>query len=453
MAKKPHPVIIMLPYLVVAESLEYKKIKINPYDKAHVEKEDAKIQEHLKRLSPCFAYGNSQLVTQFSYAVTSVASREDSEQIRDSMRELVTIMRYDELSDERNGTSYSNFDYFLVEIVGDIDEDREYYIYTSVFEGRSEIILSPKDKFRPNNNVFPKVFILRKDKRVISHFVESHGLNLTEKDRELYLRAMEWFNKSHKADPEVEISERILAMATALEALFGSPKEQIVATLKSGLATLLGHRDKLDHWVDNFYDARSNISHGNKEPLPGYRSKGASRPHIGYLYMARTIFRDALNNILTIRENTLFDFLEEQLTANEVRISELKTLLHKYKTVSDLYKNKAFGIASDLSSSDDTGAIKTIVDVAKSFLHIGAKYLDELKKDDVSIALKNILEYDGKDYGELSIMYDKLHSAFTNIYFDNRVRKIEELSFETAIYHLVDYMSWRLMREAWNTRS
>lgn len=78
------------------------------------------------------------------------------------------------------------------------------------------------------------------------------------------LRAMRWYNRS--LSQLISEEERIVRLAVAFEVLLSRRREdrgetKIKDELKGRLWGIFGDAERLDAWVDQFYDARSNILH------------------------------------------------------------------------------------------------------------------------------------------------------------------------------------------------
>jgi hypothetical protein len=151
---------------------------------------------------------------------------------------------------------------------------------------------------------------------------------------ERILRAIGWFNKANGMSADHE--HRLLHLAVAFETLLELPEnERITERLIDSVSLLLGRVPRLDSWVRQFYEVRSEIVHKGKatsirfalgDTKKDKKEKEGSlyRPILSYGYL---IFQLCVTTLLVGAEMAEKAHLKQQFIGNVERFNELCTLL------------------------------------------------------------------------------------------------------------------------------
>ncbi len=440
-------IISIFPYLCLYKVFNISGITIRPFYPPNFEEEPEDMKKHIEKIASSFALKNGQAVTQFSYAWTKIAD-EEWKRLKTSIDEFVTIIRYESLADERNGANFSNFDYCFFEIA-----EREYASHFSYYPGtlnrnRTVEIRYPATKFCPNSELRPFIFDPEDGIKLLSQFLAS---KITDKnfrnEADQILRALEWFNKSFKEDPEIDNSERFINLAIAFEALFDAPEKEIREALRTGVTSLLGNTLEMKDFINKFYDLRSHIVHGKEEPILLYKARGSSEHYLDTLIFARKVFSRCVKAILTCRKEVYTNDLHSELVSNERRIKEILIALPKLKNTADLYNSRLNDTISSLSQKDISGKSNDIPKIGSLLLPFIKEYLKKKKREDVLEKIKEVTNFKG-DLRDLALLYNGLSSAFSSIYFGDKVLSNEKLPYVVlcgSLYHFCSYACWKLL--------
>src|SRR5690606_38258317 len=110
-----------------------------------------------------------------------------------------------------------------------------------IVNGSSSVnITFPKDKYRPNFDLRPYIVSERKFlQKMMTHlYWSSNFISLDERKR--VVRALDWFNKSYKHDPEVQDIEKFISLSVAFESLFNASTEGVQSQILTGVTALVG---------------------------------------------------------------------------------------------------------------------------------------------------------------------------------------------------------------------
>ncbi|HWR82054.1 MAG TPA: hypothetical protein VN285_01995 [Candidatus Deferrimicrobium sp.] len=142
--------------------------------------------------------------------------------------------------------------------------------------------------------------------------------------------ALRWFNaaNSDANDP----SAAIVDLSIAFEALMNLPADQKADRLTDAVSMLLGRIPRVDIWVRQFYDARSQIVHQGSSQLLHFVATDSIKKRDGQQYQSllsygRQIFQLCLGTLLTGADLAEKSGLEEKLITNEERFREICRIL------------------------------------------------------------------------------------------------------------------------------
>jgi hypothetical protein len=143
---------------------------------------------------------------------------------------------------------------------------------------------------------------------------------------------LNWYSRScrESASPE----EAIVALSIAFESLFRLSSDRLTERFKEAVLTLLGPVERLDSWIEQFYDARSKTVHEGQPPelyfyvRPKSSRRGAKGPEEGlalrplWEYGLR-VFRLCLNTLLAGATAAKDAGLEESFVHNQERLERI----------------------------------------------------------------------------------------------------------------------------------
>lgn len=446
--KKGNLVIFIFPYLFIDKEWDIAGYKLKPSYSTIVSKESTRVRGHLDKIARSFKFRNTLLINQYTYGWATIHNKGEGQELREFLDKLSTILRYQELSDERSGSNFSNFNYATIEIIRPMSRYKMAF-YEAILNGQTTVpIHYPDTKFCPNFDLRPYQLMVDQQGKVLSHlFFMARAFHSLDEEKRL-IRAMDWFNKSHRADPEVDDYERLTNVAIAFESLFDSPEEKILAALRTGIIALLGETKEMIDWINDFYDKRSKIVHGKEKPTTLYKGKWASEPHLAHIRFARKVFTRCVEAMLTAREKVYTEDLKKELVSNEIRIKEILGTLKNKKQLKNLYNSRVFDTLDSLSQRDVTGKVLDVVEIGKILLPKIRSFLVGEKRADLVKKLDAIVSYSGSDFPMLGVMYSEFHVGFTPIYFGDRtisMKKLPNLAMKGAIYNFSSYATWKLM--------
>lgn len=446
--RKGNLVIFVFPYLFLDKEWDLGDYKLKPSYTSLVSKESGRLRGHLDKIARSFRLRNTNLINQYTYGWATIHDKKEWDGLKSFLDNISTILRYQELSDEKSGANYSNFDYVVFEIYRPMSRYKISF-YEGVLNGKNRIpIHYPETKFCPNLDMRPYVYITESKGQALSHLIYMTGAFHSTDEEKRILRALDWFNKSFKPDPEIDDAERFMNLAIAFEALFDSPEEKILSSLKTGISSLLGETKEMIHWLSDFYDQRSRIVHGKDQVTTLYKARQGNQPHLDHIRFARKVFTRCVKAILTAREDVYTQDLHKELISNEVRMKEIQKVLISKKTLKEVYETKIFDVIDSLTQKDLTGKASDVIEIGRKLLPMVKNLLKIEKRQDLLKQLNDIISYSGNDLPKLGIMYNDFHTGFTPLYFNDKTISIKEiplLALKGAVYNFTSYATWRLM--------
>ncbi|HOX95975.1 MAG TPA: HEPN domain-containing protein [Candidatus Woesebacteria bacterium] len=445
--------IYIFPYLFIDKEIELSGYKLKPSYTSIVAKESSRVRGHLKKIAKSFKLRNTNFINQYTFGWTTIHDKADWVKLKTFLDKFSTTLRYQELSDDKSGSNYTNFDYAVFEINRPMST-RKFEYYQGVFNGKSTIQISyPETKFCPNFDIRPHLVTVEGKSDVFNHMFHFSGIYHSGDEIARYLRAFDWFNRSFKVDPEVDDLERFTSLAVAFEALFNSPSEAIQATLSSNIMALLGETPEMNHWVKNFYEQRSKIVHGKEEPNTLYRGRNSTDEHLNHISFARKIFTRCVRAIFISREQVYAKDLQDELISNESRLKEIAEKIKGRKTIKELYESGCLHVVEALSQRDGSGKSADVIEIGKKLLPMAIPIVKKEKKPGLLKFIEGITSNSGLDKGELAVKYSDFHNDFSSIYFGD-MHKVESnislLVLKGAIYNFTSYACWKLFRDAFS---
>lgn len=369
---------------------------------------------------------------------------------------LATILRFSKLSQHDLNIHFSHFNFYVFEInkrqLENKDMCNRYYMLINgqgshCFFVKNGKLLNPIIQLKPHHS---ETITDDEQTEIIKKYYLSFSFFVTDEEKERFLRAMEWYNRSLLIRPEVDKCESVLNMTAAFEALLKIKEEErsVKEHVKSNVCNLLGKDKRLENWIDAFWNLRNKIVHGAID-LPSflYTSPGCKFAHLDYLYTARQIFKECLKALLLLRKNLHPKTIQEELVSNEERMHIASKLLKEAKN--DLNKatdNRALNYVTDMREYDVAPSLKDSVKFGKKFFDFVIRQLD--LSDDTQRRLADILgkiaSYTSKNNDKLCELYREAHNVspwhFINRY-DNPDRSAVALGL--ALQGFMDYMDQR----------
>ncbi|MBM4065285.1 MAG: hypothetical protein FJ266_06545 [Planctomycetes bacterium] len=439
------PTIIIFPYLFIAKETSFDKVVIKPSDKNLIDKEEQTIKHQLFKIASFFRINGSP-INKWSYCVVYPSNKKLQDTLKSSLNKFATIIRYSQLSDPHNNARFSNFDYFIFPLSkSNLDIASNFSYYEGVLNGEyPRIFRTTKDDIK--NPVFFYYNIrplTLDDNKYWQNFYSNH---LKEKEAKRLLKAMEWFNRSFATTYELDYADAVVHLVTAFEALFKVEDERNnKAQVKSVLIQFLGESPELTDWTNKFYKLRNDIVHGDIELSPfWFKHSRGTKGHRHHLALARKIFSRCLEAFLNLRTSSLRDDIHEELISNEIRFKEAKKILAA-KTKNKL--QSAFISISGIKDDDFSMTKKQTEELGKLFLSYLLEDLRNENRQNAVVALDDIFNWSGSDYGELALLYEKGIDEYDTFYFDDSVAvpDAQSQSLREAGYNFLRFAMDRLL--------
>ena len=451
MAKIQNIAIVIFPYLFISKELSIDDIVLRPSFQNIVDHEEPVIRKQLLLITTFFRYSYNKQINAWSYFVTRLRDKKAWLTLKDKLNKLTTILRYSKLSEPRNNALFSHFDYFIFEINRlHLDDASEFQYYEGLINGENSVGFhiqrdSVKNPFSFHYEMSPLILEDLENDKYLQSFYSASDFNKREEKR--LLRAMEWFNRSFATNHEVDMSDAIIHLETAFEALFKTERDGIKAQVQSGLIQFLGETDELITWVNQFWKLRCALVHGDNKESKSFlfQHKKGSKGHRHHVVMGRKIFTRCLDAFLQIRASTSSCDIHEELTSNEVRIKEARK--HFQKKAANDFK-KGLSLVSDLRQDDISLSKKDTVAFGKLFLPFVIKDLQQENKNDIVTAIENILKWSGSKYGDLALIYSEAFTKYQEFYFSNSYSvstPLEKSFLRNAGYTFLNFTVWRLL--------
>ncbi|MEM9953913.1 MAG: hypothetical protein AAF846_20045 [Chloroflexota bacterium] len=243
----------------------------------------------------------------------------------------------------------------------------------------------------------------------------------------LIFDSIEWYNRSCYADITADIS--LIYLAIAFENLLlprrKGKREEIKLSktqlLYESIRTIVGDFERLDQWVEQFYNARSRIVHEGQWSQLRFvvndsQKKNTSNEYGYLIHYGWLIFRICLNSILAgIMHSNILD-LQFRFFSNQERLESIKDVIENtndpHETINLIIGN--IRILSDRHMQDEQGVdIILLWTVAKALTELIRPLMNEVERQKYfsSVNLQSYhISYD--DENEI-IEYTKL--VFENV--------------------------------------
>lgn len=417
--------IIIFPYLYLENGLEMEGLKINTSDSKFIDAESEFNKDILNIIIQFFLEGNKQSVTKFSYITTPLPYIKryygDWRDLIGRIRNIQTLIRFYMMIRHDLNIYFSHFNFFIFTL----DRTRFYekhdlkrFFTTINGQGSHYFFIEYEKVINPLIQLMPHypIIINENDQKII---IEEYYLMLKffmipdEYDR--VLKAMDWFNRSLVMRPEIDRCEAVINMTIAFESLFKikEGERSVKEHLKNNICNLLGNMKGLAEWIDNFWELRNQIVHGDrKSSIFLYKAPESKFPHQDHLYMARIIFKECIKALIILRKNLRPFAIQEELISNEQRMKNALRLLKSAKyDIRKASDNGALTNIQELRKTDTAPSIKDSIRFGKIFLDFVIRYLNRTDATQDYLA-KILLEITKYDQEKLDVLIDLYQRAY-----------------------------------------
>lgn len=460
-SKNPQKVtIIIFPHIIFQNGLRVDGLEIKSSENKFLKKESTLYKQGLNQIKQFFFDNNNIPVSKFSYITTHVRyipryKKEWLELIKDIDR-FTSVLRFSKLSQENPNIHFSHFNFYVFEITSKQLENKDKINrYPMLINGQSVHYFFVEDSkvLDPYKQLKPHQTITLSDEEqtdIFNNYFFIFTMYLTDKEKERFLKAIEWYNRSLLIRPEIDRCEAVLNMTAAFEALLITTEEKSgkKVQIKNSVCNLLGEEEHLKKWVDSFWKLRNKIIHGDID-LPSflYISPRAKSGHLDQLYISRKIFKECFEALLKLRKLHHFHNIHELLISNEERMDDATKLLRKVKhDLNKSIENGALECIENLNKFDVSPSINKSVNFGKVFLNFIVQNLDQTDdtQHHLSDILIKIISYKSKDFDKLRELYWQAYRVkpwhFINKY--NNSNK-SEVALGRALEGFMEYMYWR----------
>lgn len=271
--------------------------------------------------------------------------------------------------------------------------------------------------------------------------------------RNRVLTAINWYNRSIKTD--IDDETKLVYLAIAFESLLGLERgNNVTLRFKETVNTLLGGFPRLDSWLAQFYDARSEIIHDGVShklsfiPVDKTKLKNSDIPPYQQLISyGRQIFLACTTSILTGSVLAEYLKLPSRFVTNKQRIEIINKKIHeKNKSASDAIlstekeiieiESYRFVPERDLTEIE---LLSVGISVSKLFMEVerSSKY------EDIITVLKNFSSTSSKNHRvaltSLKESIDVLNNLPSNLLFEDRELYLVKLLLESIWHYLFMY--------------
>lgn len=373
-----HPLICVFPYIELEESLMIRGEILFPYtslDELHISESE---KEMVREIQKYFYWYSNENISNFTFTVLSGAAQvKRIHEFKGHLEEIRKLIGYLYcIPDDRpqyfilNG-SYEQADYYLFTrtntlwrgFINCISFDtsltkepnnsantstQERYIkgYTYSINQSGQREVTDGCRIYPITYEIRRAFKLdelmkriRPERYNVSILRLFYTEHLTDQQEDHILNALEWYNRSYKAEITTDIS--LVFLATAFEVLLskqsknGEKEERSsrVKTIYDAIRTLIGDIPRLREWFEQFYNARSRILHEGewsqmRFALEGSGKSSAKINEYGYLtHYGLLIFRVCLNTKLSGLIRSADIDLKSKFFNNQERLRQIEATL------------------------------------------------------------------------------------------------------------------------------
>lgn len=361
----------VFPYLRTFEPIKYRDLEFRSTEDTTGLPID--IVEHLNRLQKVFFLRDNLLLTRMSYAIIQRPSEEEwgEETALIQLREFQAIVAYYysaphptsgdvflarehasvylctpkrvslSLIRETQFTEISGPDeYPEPDIRGDVEG------YQVLFDFRTHLWITAGSRIYPPVGRIWLNYSQDLGRDLTRHFDDPREGQLiaflaSKPDKSLLrnriVTALDWYNRSTDIDVEEEVS--LVNLAIAFESLLNLEQgEKVTARFREAVSLLLGGLPRLDSWLTQFYDARSEIVHkGRSVNLMFLATDNPKNPsdrattYRSLVSVGRQIFQLCLSTIVSGALMTLKLRLSAMFFTNQQRLEEVIRTLNNTK--------------------------------------------------------------------------------------------------------------------------
>lgn len=265
--------------------------------------------------------------------------------------------------------------------------------------------------------------------RSLNYLIKGTGGKSREVENRIFT-ALKWYNRSVSIDVSDDVA--ILSLAVAFESLLGlEPGEKVTKRFKEAVTILVGPINKLDSWLDQFYDIRSDIVHeGNSENylfIIEKKNKKNGSKYRSLVSYGRLVFKICLGSIIYGSE------IAHQIGLSSIFITNKERFQRICKYLTNNTDNPTKAILSVRQDIIDIDAFKFVPEdkidietILSSLKYIFKAFIDttpQMPDDIISYMNAYILENDDTYYEQLYIIEKLSKLIESDVIYKNNKRE------------------------------
>lgn len=367
--------IAILPYLKTSDAVEYKDLVFRNID--DTSGLSSELVDHLNVISQMFYLRNQFRIKKITYTIIPISSKDEDnwgdEEPLKQLREFQTIIAYlysaphqifstPFLSKEQASLFLFNPQPVPLSLIGGMNHltenaggenfpkpDNRGLIdgYEVILDFRSHLWVTRGSNIYPpvgylglnySQDMYIDIAHRPHDSHVEQIFTFANSMVNKSELRQRIFTALDWYNRSNVTDIEDDIA--LVELAVAFECLLNlDPGEKITSRFTEAVSLLLGGLPRLESWLTQFYNARSQIVHkGHSINLsflatddPKKSSSGQNAEYRSLVSLGRQIFRLCLSTIIHGALEAEKMNLSSLLFTNQERLTDICEVLSKSK--------------------------------------------------------------------------------------------------------------------------
>ncbi|MEE9429859.1 MAG: hypothetical protein V3V16_02395 [Melioribacteraceae bacterium] len=226
------------------------------------------------------------------------------------------------------------------------------------------------------------------------------------------IRSMKWYNRS--INNNISDHEQLIYLSVSFESLLDLGKEKnITNRFKNSINILLGNNSKLNAWITQFYNARSEIVHRGYANDLNFSADQKNKEKTHYrdlLSYGRRIFQILFNSIIVSEYFKNSTNLVDLFISNRERVDLLIKKINKNDTKSVLEQNES--LIDKLIEYQYAGSERILI---KDLIHLVVKIADCYKKEFEAYDQLKIDDFiNEKDMENKLLKYFELHRVLQN---------------------------------------
>jgi hypothetical protein len=290
---------------------------------------------------------------------------------------------------------------------------------------------------------------LRRHQPVVEYFATREQTKAID---ERVLTAISWYNRSIQIDTDDEVA--LVDLAIAFESLLDlRPGEKVTDRFKEAVTLLVGGVPRLESWLTQFYDARSEIIHRGQsrnlmfiatdDPKTAHRaSELAYRPLVSY---GRHIFRICIATVLTGASLAEQLGLPSMLVTNQQRLERICEKLSKGEGTS---AERILAVRQDVQDietyrfvPEEGLKIDQLIGTAKLTVH---KYLETGPNETSELVerMTELAKVDSRDHYEALMLLKEVQEGFEALQATYQLTQPDVHSIVVSLIDSVWHYTW-----------